>query len=106
MNDPSEFCKAMDEWANACITGLPTDDVITSTWRAEFATHWMWIRRAISKSNLLLRLLYEGEKLRTKQCPVHLGKWSGCKLPEETECKGACMSGYNVTGWLTENKDA
>lgn len=32
------------------------------------------------------------------------GRWSGCALPEETSCKGACMSGNNVTGWLPKEE--
>lgn len=54
----------------------------------------------IMKSNLLHRMIYMGEKPREKYCPVHKGRWSGCKIEEDTECKGACMSGSNVTGWL------
>lgn len=61
--------------------------------------------RDIQKSNLLWRLIYGGETLRTKPCPVHRGRWSGCMLPPETACKGACMSGINVTGWLPEPGD-
>lgn len=56
----------------------------------------------IMKSNLLHRMIYMGEKPREKYCPVHKGRWSGCKMEEDTECKGACMSGSNVTGWLRE----
>lgn len=54
----------------------------------------------IRKSNLLWRMIYGGEQARTEPCPVHKGRWSGCNVPEETPCKGACMSGNNVTGWL------
>jgi len=64
---------------------------------------------AITKSNLLSRLLYEGEELRTKKCPVHQGQWSGCRW-EVQECATifypqGCMSGSNITGWLPEQKD-
>jgi len=102
MGDPSEFCDKMTEWAEACMTPLPTDDQDKTAWRKEFQDHWLFIRRCISKSNLPWRLMYGDEKLRTEQCPVHKGKWSGCNLPEETACKGLCMSGHNVTGWLPE----
>lgn len=53
---------------------------------------------AIYKSNLLHRMLYLGEKLRTIKCPAHNGRWSGCK--ELGTC--ACQSGWNVTGWLPD----
>ena len=52
----------------------------------------------VSKSNLLARLLYEGEKLRTEPCPIHQGRWSGCVWGEQ-RCPH-CMSGDNVTGWV------
>jgi len=31
----------------------------------------------IDKSNLLARLIYEDESLRTEMCPIHKGIWSG-----------------------------
>ena len=61
---------------------------------------------AINKSNLLWRLIFLGEKLRTKPCPVHQGRWSGCNDAAGSGCQGACMSGGNVTGWLPEPEDA
>ncbi len=54
----------------------------------------------ISKSNLLHRLLYMGEPLRSKPCPEHKGTWSGCAW-ENLPC--GCQSGANVTGWLPES---
>ena len=98
--DPSFFCDKMDIWAKACMTQLETDGEITTQWRREFSDHWLWIRRTISKSNLLARLFYGGEELRTEQCPIHKGKWSGCTLVKDMECEGVCADGFNVTGWL------
>ncbi len=49
--------------------------------------------RMIRKSNLLARLLYAGETLRTVPCPEHKGKWSGV---------GDCKHGCQLTGWLPE----
>lgn len=49
--------------------------------------------RDIRKSNLLARLLYAREKLRTRPCPEHKGQWSGID-----ECPYGCGS----TGWLPE----
>lgn len=54
----------------------------------------------ITRSNLLARLLYDGEPLRERPCPVHKGKWSGCTWPTKSEDCCSCMSGCNVTGWL------
>ena len=51
----------------------------------------------IRKSNLLCRLLYAGQELRTEMCPTHKGKWSGCSWGENP-C--ACNDDGNVTGWL------
>ena len=51
---------------------------------------------AIHKSNLLRRLIYQGEKLRTVKCPTHKGEWSGCSGFEPCDCK----SGIDITGWL------
>lgn len=52
----------------------------------------------ILKSNLLYRLLYLGEDLRTEMCPIHKGQWSGCVGPDD-DCPH-CMAGGNVTGWV------
>lgn len=55
---------------------------------------------AIHKSNLLARLLYSGEKLRTKKCPEHKGKWSGIEW-SDTVCPHKCQ----LTGWVQEEDD-
>jgi hypothetical protein len=49
------------------------------------------------KSNLLFRLLYLRQPLRTKKCPKHQGHWSGCKFGLDG-CE--CQVGFDVTGWL------
>ena len=51
-----------------------------------------------AKSNLLFRLLYLGEDVRTQACPVHAGEWSGYTGTPESTCR--CQSGANFTGWL------
>jgi len=48
----------------------------------------------IRKSALLDRLLYVGEKLRTKRCPKHDGVWSGLF--------GTCEHNCELTGWIRE----
>jgi hypothetical protein len=62
-----------------------------------------WLRQQrlvvpdVGKSCLLGRMIYGGEDLRTRPCPLHGGRWSGC-TPEA--CPGGCNYGINVTGWL------
>lgn len=53
---------------------------------------------AASKSNLLWRLLYLGQPIRTKKCPEHDGHWSGYAWPGK-ECE--CNVGADITGWLS-----
>lgn len=57
---------------------------------------FLWIR----KSDLLDRLLYQGQKLRTERCPVHDGRWSGLEHPTNY-----CEHGCGFTGWLPEPED-
>jgi hypothetical protein len=54
----------------------------------------------ISKSNLLARLLYNGEKLRETICPEHKGRWSGIEWSESR-----CPHGCQLTGWVQEAED-
>lgn len=51
----------------------------------------------IRKSSLLDRLLYAGEKLRTRKCPTHNGHWSGLEHDGNV-----CPHGCQLTGWLPE----
>jgi hypothetical protein len=55
---------------------------------------------SIRKSNLLARLLYGAQEIRTTPCPIHKGVWSGCMWPDDPKDMCACMDGCNVTGWL------
>lgn len=65
----------------------------------DFQSDWSHIELAIDKSNFLARLFFTDEGLRTKMCPTHNGKWSGC-WPNYGEAPCACQAGGNVTGWL------
>lgn len=51
----------------------------------------------ISKSNLLARLIYGKEPIRTIKCAEHKGHWSG--LAEVVNCPHGC----DGTGWLHNN---
>lgn len=70
--------------------------------RREYHQYLTQIGIDIEKSNLLWRLLYNGQKLRTKMCPIHKGHWSGC-APEP--CPEGCSNGIDITGWLPEPDD-
>jgi hypothetical protein len=52
----------------------------------------------ITKSCLLSRLIYGGEPLRTRRCPLHQGHWSVGDEP----CPHGCDSGFQHTGWIAE----
>jgi hypothetical protein len=102
----SFFCDALKTWNRLSSLPSPQVDYLATDeqtkQRRVFGERVSDVFIQIMKSNLLHRMIYMGEKPREKYCPVHKGRWSGCKLEEDTECKGACMSGSNVTGWLRE----
>jgi hypothetical protein len=52
---------------------------------------------AVEKSCLLARLIYCGEPLRTRRCPLHQGRWSGIGLDP---CPHGCNHGMQYTGWI------
>lgn len=97
------FCGFLEEWgqlATVPVSEEPSEGYNEERWK--FAQKIQDVFLQIRKSNLLARTIYGGEKPRTKMCPIHKGKWTGCSIPEETPCKGICMSDANVTGWLRE----
>ncbi|MBA2544933.1 MAG: hypothetical protein H0V17_35145 [Deltaproteobacteria bacterium] len=51
----------------------------------------------VGKSCLMGRMVYGGEDLRTRPCPIHGGRWSGCAIDA---CPAGCNYGINLTGWL------
>lgn len=98
----SEYCDAFRVWAKAIQAAFnqETDEQRKSS----FGRMVDDIRRTelhVSKSNLLARLIYGGEKLRSEPCPIHKGHWSGCVWGFEGRCPH-CMSGADVTGWKKE----
>lgn len=94
------FCDFLKEWQRLAAEPLPDEEPEGIARRKERAEKTSFVFIQIMKSNLLSRTIYGGEKARTTICPVHKGHWSGCKLLEDMECKGACADGSNVTGWL------
>ena len=59
------------------------------------------LKQWAGKSNLLARLVYQDEPLRTERCPEHKGRWSGCTFGS-SKCPH-CMDGLNVTGWIAHD---
>ena len=97
------FCDALKTWASLYATPVPGASDEYNRTRREVSEKAQFVFLQIMKSNLLSRTIYGGEKPRKTPCPVHKGRWSGCKLIEDMECKGACADGSNVTGWLRED---
>lgn len=84
----SDYCAALETWSKVVSKKDPTTARLHSS-----------IRLSIYKSSLLARLIYGGEKLRTKECPIHKGVWDGHAMLMgcEHKCDG--------TGWLREPED-
>jgi len=86
----SKFCNAFGLWRDLQIERYkdgPADEV--PRWLRDRAPQTLEL--AIRKSNLLYRMLYQGEEPRTEKCPKHKGSWSGI---------GPCYYGCASTGWL------
>lgn len=86
----SNHCSALLEWMRV---------MTESGYAPEVAKTWGLMQINLLKSNLAARLVYGGEQVRTEQCPIHLGHWSGCVWGDGM-CTEGCMYGSNVTGWL------
>jgi hypothetical protein len=79
------FCKAAREWRNAI------DDAGDSRVGVSVADIDN-VFRAITKSNLLWRLIYGEREVRTERCEKHGGHWSGLPSEPEHDC-------CDLTGW-------
>lgn len=88
----SQYCAAFETWMH-CVQGAHKKD--PSGHGSSYAPLMGRIWTDVKKSSLLARLLYGGEKLRTRECPVHNGKWSGL---------GDCELGCDCTGWIPDPK--
>ncbi len=88
-----QYCDALNEWAHqiSALNQAAGDD--SSRHGSEYYLHLRNIMIDIRKSNLLWRLIYVGEKVRTEPCPIHNKKWSGINLD-------GCFYGCGETGWL------
>jgi hypothetical protein len=110
-----QYCAALNLWASAlrmkvdraeaAAAAEPESEYAKDDLKQaeKFASDVGYVFMMITKSNLLSRLIYEGESLRTEMCSVHKGRWSGCAWPEKPcECQNmqGGGAGSNVTGWL------
>lgn len=88
---PAErFCEAFTTWFR-CIQRNVADG---GSHGAGYASALDAILLDIRKSSLLARLIYGGEKLRTRKCPEHKGVWSGID---------PCEHGCGETGWVPDD---
>lgn len=98
--DPATV-KAYEDYKAATKKGAPEVSGVSDLKRYEdMADQVGYVFLSISKSNLLARLLYNGEKLRETICPEHKGKWSGIEWSESR-----CPHGCQLTGWIQEADD-
>lgn len=92
----SEYCRAIEDYIRALAAdgaGSPSTDALNEIARTlAKGLHGVYF----AKSNLLYRLLYLGQPLRTEKCPEHDGQWSGYGWDEPC----ACQVGNDITGWL------
>jgi hypothetical protein len=88
----NEFCWAITTWfrciEQANVAGDPHQH------GHDYAAVLSHVELDIRKSNLLGRLIYGGQALRTEPCPEHNGHWTGSAMLE------GCPHGCHGTGWL------
>lgn len=100
----SHYCNALTSWRRAVLEADERGDYENDGGMQSVATTLretaMPLDLAIRKSNLLYRLIYLGEPLRSEPCPEHKGHWSGCAYGDGV-CEH-CMAGMDVTGWVAK----
>ena len=97
----NRFCDAIELWMD-CIARNNTDPALVdgdSRHGRKYFEFLRSIRIDIRKSNLLGRLLYAGEPLRTRMCPLHKGHYDGDAMFFH-KCPHKC----DGTGWLRERE--
>lgn len=89
----NRFCDAISTWFS-CIIRMNDEMGDGERWcqGSSYFQELPHIEIDIRKSNLLWRLLYEGERLRTVKCEVHKGHQT-FNLDNRNEC------GCDGTGW-------
>lgn len=86
------YCAALETWASVVRKG---DKIL---YGHDLPRAIVTVRFALSKSNLAARLVYGGEKLRTRECPAHKGT-------QHLSLTEVCPHGCQGTGWLPEVND-
>jgi hypothetical protein len=96
------FCDRISIWMD-CIVKNNTDPELTKGGMQHGYKYYEALKQMridIMKSNLLGRLFYAKEPLRTRMCPVHKGHYSG-----EAMFFQKCLHLCDGTGWLRESPD-
>jgi hypothetical protein len=102
------FCGAIEQWMGAIEQASRENQALPEAERRhqQGESYWPHLRAMridIRKSALLGRLIYDGQKLRTKKCPLHQGRQHmHIHLGFEAQCPHEC----DGTGWLREEGDA
>lgn len=97
----SKYCDALQTWSERYleIQGEHAETLEERLEKAREVEQWLIrFRIDIRKSNLLYRLIYLGESLRQRPCPVHHGRWYG--LHPDT-----CPHDCGHTGWLPNEEE-
>ncbi len=95
------FCSGMSTWMD-CIIKNNTDPELTQGSMSHGYKYYEALNQMridIRKSNLLGRLFYAKEQLRTRMCPVHKGHYDGQAMFFQ-KCPHLC----DGTGWLRERQ--
>ena len=73
------FCHAMELWMDCIVKNDTAPALIQEVINhgQKYFESLKFMRIDIRKSNLLGRLLYAKEPLRTRMCPIHKGHWNG-----------------------------
>lgn len=97
------YCSALETWAK-CIVELNEKPTKGFKQGYDYYKHLYKVFRDIKKSNLLWRLIYEGEELRTEPCPQCNGEWNGQVMIGTQKCQSACEDiGWLHKGWQLKN---
>jgi hypothetical protein len=93
------FCKAIETWMECIIKNNTEPELVRHDLESgrRYYKHLPQLKIDIRKSNLLGRLLFAKESLRSKMCPKHKGHWDGRAMFFE-KCPHDCGG----TGWLKE----
>lgn len=88
------YCEAFRQWHRALIARGGYKDPTVMAIEV--------VLGGLSKSSMLDRLIYGGEKLRTEKCPdpKHAGVWQGLD-----DMSHICLHGCGNTGWLPQPDD-